>query len=269
MQKIQNMKSKKNVYQTLIAATLLLAVVGIFMPGWLLTWQSKEQMNMVDGVPAEYYSPANLAVARNASANLGVYQKLQLITGRWESRESTVTDEEKALENYEAVELAKEQMAALYQVGIYPVSLLSDYENWYSWEAEYCKVVDATFNTYAAYYWKLTFAKYDGSEKHLVYMLDDGTVFLAEAWVEDGIDGSVITDITEMGTFVDWGYREIVLHTLPTENQKITEYLTFTGIDGTDYEWMGLVQLRALEKEYYILQLQSDNRYLYSVQPLD
>lgn len=269
MQKIQSKKNRKNIYQIAVVVMVLLAMLGVFLPGLILTWQSREQMNMVDGVPVEYYSPANLAVARNASANLGVYQKLQLITGRWESNESPVDSTEMETENYEAIQLAKEQIDALYQAGVYPVSLLSDYENWYSWDAEYCKVVDATFNTYAAYYWKLTFSKYDGSEKHLVYMLDDGTIFLAEAWAENGSDDSAIVNISEMGAFVALGYREVVLHKLPVENQSIEEYLAFTDINATDLQWLSLTQLRVVEKEYYALQLQSEDRYLYSIQPLD
>lgn len=269
MQKIQNKKNKKYIYQAAVASMVLLAMLGVFLPGLILKWQSREQMNMVDGVPVEYYSPANLAVARNASANLGVYQKLQLITGRWESNDTTVDSAEMEMENYEAVQLAKEQMDALYQAGVYPVSLLSDYENWYSWDAEYCKVVDATFNTYAAYYWKLTFSKYDGSEKHLVYMLDDGTIFLAETWAFNGLDDSAIVNISELGAFVTLGYREVVLHKLPVENQSIEEYFAFADMDVTDLHWLSMTQLRVVEKEYYALQLQCENRYLYSIQPLD
>lgn len=260
--------NKKYIYRMIIATVVVLALLGTFLPGWLLKWQSEAEMNMVDAAPVEYYSPANLAVARNASANLGVYQKLQLITGRWASEVSEAGDNEREMENYEAVELAKKQMNILYLNGVYPVSLLSDYENWYSWEAEFCKVVDATFHTYAAYYWKISFVKYDGTERHQVYMLEDGTVFLAEAWGEDEIDGSVISEISDRSIDYALGLTEIT-KVISEENEKIREYLAFTDIESADLEWLDLAKLKVNEQEYYTLQANSSNRYLYSLQPLN
>lgn len=268
IQKLRNKQKKKYFYQVVVAAVVLLALLVTFLPGWLLVWQSKEEMNMVDAVPVEYYSPANLAVARNASANLGIYQKLQLITGRWESKVSPVDSYEREMENYEAVELAKERMDALYQAGIYPTSLLSNYENWYSWEAEFCKVVDATFNTYAAYYWKLTFAKYDGTERHHVYMLEDGTIFLAEAQFEDGVESGEISKISDMKGKLSFDGTKIAVRKLTEENQSIEDYLAFTDLEIADLQWLNLSRLQVGEREYDTLQLHSSRRYLYALQPL-
>lgn len=269
IQKLQNNKSKKNIYQVVIMAAVVLALLGTFLPGWLLERQSREEMNMVDAVPVEYYSPANLAVARNASANLGIYQKLQLITGRWESNVSEADSYEREMENFEAVEMAKEQMDGFYQEGLYPVSLASDYENWYSWEAEFCKVVDSTFNTYAAYYWKLSFVKYDGTEKHQVYMLEDGTIFLAEAWHENGVEIDTMVKISEMGINLSLGLTEIVKRDADEENQSIEEYLAFAEVDTADLQWMDLAQLQVNDQEYYMLQANSENRYVISLQPVE
>lgn len=271
--KIRNREMQKNarskpVYQMIIGAAVVLALLGTFFPGWLLERQSREEMNMVDAVPVEYYSPANLAVARNASANLGIYQKLQLITGRWESNVSEADAYEREMENFEAVELAKEQMDAFYKYGLYPVSLASDYENWYSWEAEFCKVVDATFNTYAAYYWKLSFVKYDGTEKHQVYMLEDGTVFLAEAWHEAGIESDTLTGVSKTNLMVPWRLTGTTQKSTENEAQDLTEYLSFSDVDATGLEWLDLAQLTVNEQEYYMLQANSENRYVISLQPV-
>lgn len=277
IQKLQNNKSKKYIYQVVIMSAVVLALLGIFLPGWLLERQSRVEMNMVDAVPVEYYSPANLAVARNASANLGIYQKLQLITGRWESNVSEADDYERELANFEAVELAKEQMDAFYKYGVYPVSLLSDYENWYSWEAEFCKVVDATFNTYAAYYWKLSFAKYDGSEKHQVYMLEDGTIFLAEAWFEAGLEnwsGSenyalALTGVSKTNLMVPWNLPGTTKKTAENAEQDLEEYLSFSDVDAKGLKWMDLARLIANDEEYYMMQASSENRYVISLQPIE
>lgn len=267
IRKLRNNIGKKYGYQIAAALAIALALFGTFLPGYLLVWQSEEKMNMVGAVPVEYYSPANLAVARNASANLGDYQKLQLITGRWESNEVPAEDSERTLENYEAVELARERMHVFYEAGIYPTSLLSDYENWYSWEAEFCKVVDATFNTYAAYYWKLSFVKYDGSETHQVYMLENGTVFLAEAWVETGIEQSAITKISEINLNLYLGPAKVEKQEI-WENRELEEYFAFADIETADLQWMDLSGWQIDEHPYQLLQANSANRYLFSLQPV-
>ena len=266
--KWKNSKNKKYIYRMVIATVVVLALIGVFLPGWILIWQSEEKMNMVDAVPVEYYSPANLAIARNASANLGIYQKLQMITGRWESDSILADSYESRMEDYEAVNMAKEQMHILYQEGLYPVSLLSDYENWYSWEAEFCKVVDATFHTYTAYYWKLSFVKYDGLEKHHVYMLEDGTIFLAEARAENGVEVNMISKVSEIEVNATKGLTEVVKQGVAEGNQGLEEYFAFTDIEIKDLQWMDLAQLQVGEYKYQVLQANSVNRYLFSLQPV-
>lgn len=265
---IQRLKRKRKYKYMMIAAVVLVAAfAGIFLPGSLLKWRSGQQMNEVAGVPAEYYSPANLAVARKASANLGTYQRLQLIAGEWESKVTVAEADEGEIANYAAVAMAKEQLSALYDGGMYPVCLTSDYGNWYNWEAELYKAVDATFHTYTAYYWKLTFSKYDGTEKHLVYMLEDGTVFLADAWVEKGIDKEKLTKVSDLGSFWEHNYEEVVIQKMTTQQKKVNEYLAFGQVDASGLQWLDLTGLRTAERKYYALQLTSADRYLYALQP--
>lgn len=268
MRKFWNKYKNKLIYRTFAAAVIVSAMLAVFLPGSLLLWKSQEEMNRVEGVPVEYYSPEKLAVARNASANMGVYRKLQLITGRWESEESAADSSEWGMENYEAIELAREQVDALYQLGIYPVSLLSDYENWYSWEAECCQVVDATFHTYTAHYWKLSFVKYDGTERHCVYMLEDGTVFLAEAWMQNGVKADDIVRISDLKEEVFSGERQIILRRMEVGNQRIEDGLSFAECEITDLQWMDWSRLQVGEAEYDTLQLTSSQRYLYVLQPM-
>lgn len=268
IRKLHNNRNRKYIYRFAAFAAVAFSLLGIFLPGRLLVWQSEEKMNMVGAVPVEYYSPANLAVARNASANLGDYQKLQLITGRWESNAAQADSSERTLENYEAVELARVRMNTLYEAGIYPTSLLSDYENWYSWEAEFCKVVDATFHTYAAYYWKFSFVKYDGSEKHRVYMLENGTVFLAEAWLEGGIDQGALSKLSETNGVFFWGAAGIEKQEILWDNRELADYLAFSDIETADLQWMDLSEWQMGEERYHVLQADSEQRYLFSLQPI-
>lgn len=270
IRKSKNSISKKYGYRLAAVSAAALALIGIFLPGCLLVWQSGEKMNMVDAVPAEYYSPPNLAVARNTSANLGEYQKLLLITGRWESNIMSADRSEANLENYEAAELARKQMNVLYTAGIYPTSLLSGYENWYGWEAEFCKAVDATFNTYTAHFWKLSFNKYDGSEKHSVYMLENGTIFLAEARSEYGIGRDAVSKISGINMNLYMEAIELERESVPQEKPALGDYLAFTDIDAADLNWLDLSCWQAKDGErYHALQANSSDRYLFSWQPAD
>lgn len=266
---IQKIKKKKYFYRAMVIFAAVLSLLGTFLPGWILVRQSGKEMNMVDAVPVEYYSAANLAVARNASANLGIYQKLQLITGKWKSNVSETDSGERQMQDFEAVTLVKEQMDALYEYGLYPVSLRSDYENWYSWEAEFCKVVDATFNTYAAYFWKFTFAKYDGTEKHRVYMLEDGTIFLAEALGELGFEGESLTNFSGTRIKPALGLTGITSVNAKDAELKIEELLAFSDVETKGLEWLDLARLAVNDREYYMLQASSENIYVISMQPVE
>ena len=266
IQKKWNKEIKRSKYTRIPVVVLVVALLGTFLPGWLLVGRSRGEMNLVEGVPVEYYSPANLAVARNASANLDTYRKLQLITGRWASEPGEAEAMEKSMEDYEAVKVAWQQVEVLYQSKVYPESILPDYENWYNWEAELCKVLDATFHTYAAYYWKMTFVKYDDSEKHCIYMTEDGTVFLAEVWKESGIKEGSISTISQRDLTAEYRLREMNTNKLSKE-QSIAAYLAFADVDAAGLHWMSLSELQVEEKKYHVLQLDSKKRYVYSLQP--
>lgn len=271
IRKIWNRIEKKKLYRLAMVLTAALTLLGIFLPGYFLAWQSRAKMNMAGAVPAGYYSPANLAVARNASANLGNYQKLQLITEKWESNEAQAGDGEKSLENYEAVELAREKIHDLYKEKLYPVSLLSNYENWYSWEAEFCKVVDATFHTYTAYYWELTFVRYDGSQKHRICMLEDGTVFLAQAWNPNGIETDTLTKISDSGINLIPTLDLFEQTEVEADDADWKAYFSsasiFSSIETGELQQMDLVVWQAGEQQYRALQAASADQYLLAVWP--
>lgn len=270
IRKLKSRISKKYGHRLAAVLAAVLSLLGIFLPGCLLVWQSGEKMNMADAVPVKYYSPANLAAARNISANPGDYQKLLLITGRWESNIMSADRSEAKLDNYEAAELARKQMNALYTAGIYPTNLLSGYENWYGWEAEFCKAEDASFNTYTAHFWKLSFNKYDGSEKHSVYMLENGTVFLAEAQSENGFGRDSVSKISGIDTNLYVESVKLEREFLPREKPALWEYLAFSDIDAEGLNWLDFSCWQTEDDgRLCALQAISSERYLFALQPAD
>lgn len=161
-----------------------------FSAGNLIEGQERKAVGEVQAVPAQYIASDSL-LAKEASESLKLNDRIQLITGQWESETQEAYSYEMTLKDYEAAALARDSMEAIYQKGQYPSDLASSYANWYTWEAFPEKAVDTTFHTYSAYYWKLIFTKYDGTEKHAVFLLEDGTVLLAEAEGKD-----ILSDVT-------------------------------------------------------------------------
>jgi hypothetical protein len=175
---------KKWMYCIIIILTLIVAVGGVFMPGIILKHKGKSMLNKAESAPLEYYSAASSVVARNSSAKLSEYQKLQLISGAWESADSDAGRDESLITEYEAVTLAQAAIGRLNAAGLYPSTISSDYGNWYSWTADCYKATDTTFNTYTSYYWVISFSRYDETESHTVLMTEGGTVLLAVANIE-------------------------------------------------------------------------------------
>lgn len=83
------------------------------------------------------------------------------------------------------------------------------------------KASDNTFNTYTAYYWIIRFEKYDGTQNHTIWMLEDGTIIMAKAHMKD------ISDMSE--------YKEV----LQADDESQAEndlsaykgYFDYSGID--------------------------------------
>lgn len=257
---------KKHSYKIVYPVVFVLVLCGTLLPGHFLIQQSRGGLAKVAAAPAEYYSAANLAVARNASAQLGTYQKLQLITGKWESFIRDAASYEITLADYEAATVAKEQIEILYQKGLYPSNLKSDYENWYTWDAKTYKAVDATFATYVAYYWDISFQKYDGTETHRVCMLEDGTIFLAEADIPRGLDTSGLKNATN--SLLDVFFAEGgSVKTLSIPEQSVSEYLAGDDTDTSGLQWMALTQMVSEEETYEAVQAYDSKRYLLTVYP--
>lgn len=259
-------------YRNRILCVLMMsaAVLGTFLPGWFLFVRSERELSLVTAAPPEYYSAANMAIARNASVQLGTYQKLQLISGRWESVRKQASSYEVELKAYTAAQIARDQIEDMYQKKLYPVSLASDYGNWFTWDAKRYKAVDATFGTYAAYYWDITFDKYDGTEKHRICMLENGTIFLVEADVEGKIDTSGLRKNYAERMFSGEYFSEegqIKTQRMDIPGQSVSSYLAFLDLDAEDLTWVSLSQTSSGEEGYELIQASSSHRYVTAVRP--
>jgi len=110
----------------IFALVLMVAGMGIVLPSKVLAIQARQEYNQVSNVPEEYMSSSS-AMAKSASSNLKTVERLQLITGQWESNGEAAKSYEMEQEDYEAVTLAREGMKLLYDSGQYPVNLSSEY----------------------------------------------------------------------------------------------------------------------------------------------
>ena len=140
---------------------------------------------------------------------------------------------------------------------LYPVNLSPDYSNWYTWEAAAKKASDNTFNTYTAYYWIIRFEKYDGTQNHTIWMLEDGTIIMAKAHMKD------ISDMSE--------YKEVLQADgeLQAEND-LSAYKGYFDYSGIDFSKLNLIsETTAVEQKnnesYEVLQFLQENEYVYAV----
>lgn len=215
-------KIKKKIRNLIIiAVAFVFALSGIFLPGIFLKAGSDSELNIAVAAPADYYSGAASAVARNTSSKLSEFQKAQLISGVWDSSRISAEKNESLITEYEAVATAQDILDELYEKKLYPSQIKSDYGNWYSWSANFRRATDTTFNTYTAYYWVISFNRYDALESHTVILTENGTLLLAYADnLEQSFKAADINDYFE--TFFDLRTKEYS-HIDVTKNKSVYE----------------------------------------------
>ena len=175
------MKKEKFIFKAiLVTASLIAFFSAIFVPKLLLDKKSERSLSQIIEVPDSYYLTSQTATARSASSKLSALDKIQLICGVWDSSMTQCDVTEGFLTMDEAVSLARAQMELYYQAGLYPVSLYSAYDNWYSFECNLYKYTDTSFKTYTAYLWEITFTKFDTSTYHTLLMSESGTILAAD-----------------------------------------------------------------------------------------
>ncbi len=200
------MKSNKIRFNILIFLFTLLVVSGsIILPNRMLTTAGNEHLSLVVEAPEEYYLASATAIAVDASSKLSGTEKINLTTGAWESIITECDISDGFLTETEAVELAKSQLEIFKDNLVYPCSLKSGYKNWYSYQTKLYSCTDATFNTYVAYLWEITFTKYDGSLVHTILMTENGTIINAQVNQPDYKAKSILNSYKDSTIGNIWG----------------------------------------------------------------
>lgn len=160
----------------LITSFILVTVLGMVLPGILLHMTFSSKLGAVSPISTDLYDTSNSAIAKNASMKLTEYERMKLISGSWESTQTEVDTSSSNISEVEAVELARNTVSELYTTNAYPYHFDSTYDNWYSWETSCYQCIESSFRTYSAYYWKVTFYRYDTDEIHEVLITENGTL---------------------------------------------------------------------------------------------
>lgn len=179
---------KKN--NPLILFLVIIAVCGsLILPSFFLNRKIITELGERKEAPNEYYNASVSSLSKAVSERLSLSEKLDLITGEWPRDIQEVSVHETEYNPAHYVNLAKEGISQLYETGSYESPLITDIDNWYTYETQLFLCTDATFDTYSVYYWVITFTKYDHSRKHYVLMMDDGSILCAYACpYEESID---------------------------------------------------------------------------------
>lgn len=248
-------------YLTAVLAATAAVVAGIWLPGVLLKERCAADLNKAKSAPSEYYNAAGFALSRNISAQMDVYDRLRMVSGSWESCFEEAGRYEMNMPVHQAAKAARKEVGELFDSGLYPSNLNSEYGNWFSWKAVPFKAVDSVFNTYTAYYWKVIFQSIDSEERHTVYILDDGTFIAAEAYIPGADFSNSIADVHT----VKWK-PEAVYTSRPTNGLDPREWTALPDLDIEGMEWKDLVMIVSDNaKSWYAVQLCSAGRYIFLV----
>lgn len=152
---------------------------AICVPRYLLIQKYDTLASQIHAVPEAYYLASNTAMAKRASELLSATDKMKLITGVWDSEYEEIPVSEATISESKAVEMAKNQLEYLFALNLFPDSVKSSYNNWYSWSSKVYSYSEQSFHTYTCNLWEITFEKYDKSMKHTILMTEDGIILQA------------------------------------------------------------------------------------------
>lgn len=256
------MKKAKIGVISIFVLSLIVMLAGIFLPGIMLHSNINIMADKVVVVPQKYYAASNSAMAKSNSKRMKTSEKIQLITGTWESTIQEANKYEMEMKDYEAVTLAQSSIEELYEAKLYPSLISTEYGSWYSWTAKSYKAIDSIFNTYTSYYWVINFTKYDGTERHEIYMLEDGTILCCVADYNEEVDVNGIENAFDI-----LSSQGLDVYAKDTKEISIQELIKYPlAIDDfEDIKRKTSCNIRKDEEEYNIVQAYSDNCYFYQV----
>ncbi len=268
-------KSKHN-YPVLIFILLCIVTVAssLILPEQLLNNKSQKNIDQVKVAPESYYVESGNAMARNTSSNLTSLEQIKLVSGSWESTQTLCTNDQGFLTENEAVELARSSLNTFYDIGVFPYSSDSNYNNWCSWDATLYCYTDNLFNTYSAYLWIITFTKFDGTISHTVYMTEKGVILGAETSDTEYQPNKIISVYTSNSVHEIFADDKITLmqKEKAQENTVIKPVYPETNFSDVSFDQIYVLDLVSSEGElesYYVYQYSGDNVYGIGICPVN
>ncbi|MBR6223726.1 MAG: hypothetical protein IKQ71_09840 [Lachnospiraceae bacterium] len=173
---MNNRLSKNKLIAIMSVIVALVSVFGaLLLPDYFLRGEVKSRLGIADDVPADYYMAHGGAAAKASSMKMSDVDRIKMISGVWGSTMTKVDTADAYISETEALKLSRKATEYYHGLGIYPVSIDSSFDNWYSWKAECYRYLDNIFNTYTCFLWVVEFFRYDSNEHHIIYLLEDGT----------------------------------------------------------------------------------------------
>lgn len=170
------MKNKQAKKRLITALFFIATAASITLPAVFLHFSFSGKLNQTNKVDEELYNADNSALARNTSESLSEYDRMKLISSLWDSERKEIEPGPDDMSKPDAIARARNIFKKFYDEECYPVNFDSNYNDWYSWDAKYYKATDTSFHTYCAYYWEITFYKYDADEYHKILLTENGNL---------------------------------------------------------------------------------------------
>ena len=171
---------------------IFLSALGIFVPGFVAYYSLNHDLNVVNNVPEEFYKAGDSIFIKNNSKKLSEANKLELISGKWESRRDICDISESEKTKTDIIILTKNRVAKLYKNGDYNYVFDSSYGNWYSWDIVCYRCTDTAFHSYSAYCYIVTLYKNNSDEFHKILITPSGTILAIYNNID--YDGNLIND---------------------------------------------------------------------------
>lgn len=257
-----------------IVLTIIIVCCGFFLPGYLLDRKAKLEFDQAKLAPEEYYLTSNTIMARNSSEKLSAMEKVNLITGKWASTQYESSSSEAFLTETEAVNLAISRLEFFDRIGIYPYSLVSNYNNWYSWSTEVYRFTDSSFNTYTAYLWVITFKKFDNTLSHTIAMTEDGIILAAEVNEVPNAPRPISYAYSETYLSYITGTDSISCNSVTTAANSSYISSLYPGIDLSNVTFTNIYNINISENnteigDFNIYQYSTTDRYGFGIAPLN
>lgn len=272
------MKIKSKIIPILLGLITLLTISGsVFLPKQFLNRKYSNKQYKVETAPETYYRASNTAMAKKASELLATYEKTNLITGAWDSFCKKANYDDALLKETDAVALAKLKIDELYELELYPYSLSSSYNNWYSWTTDLYSYSDTNFNTYTCYLWVITFTRFDNSMTHTILMTEDGVILA-------GIANDSNARITPMFVRLNEESIQSILcdSKIRLEDKEVYSYPNFANTITQIYPddlITNVVEQSSIKvslsfnseepSDYLVYQTKTDSSYIFGIVPID